>query len=1163
VLPHVLQQQIESLHRAFFLAFVTEGADISRQEAVRRYLSVKHRVARHTGHFGIVNNRLFAGRRELLVPYLVGATLVVSRIRHDGTETRVERDVPSGVICTDTLLKDLGSFSGDVVDLEPDIFGFEADQAEVIRISRVRDLGDLLQRVNETTNRTQAIYYLRFLVARLCNPAFEGLVGAKNLQPEVRNLLQQLVLLLNAPLARRIPVLVRLLVRNISGLVLKPSLIDRLWNDTIDLAELHVAGSDVANELRRSTHHALGKRTLLLARAYLEYLQAGETTGLAELGHVSVGAADERARGSKKARRVVARVVEDLEGLLGTSEVVSRIRDWQSDYDDALLRCEFGKSLLDETEEILRGIRERNRWVYFHHLRIVKAKGEDFSGPAAEKRAFLQGMTALLDVRPDDSSFAPDRATEAVRSLIDAFVQGIRQAYQGDLFPALESVLAAYGGQRFLETFQKIRELRETVSDLITRGGFTEQRYYLYQLDCLLEEMGYLCLAHVSTEYEERGLDLKRCLWIIRTSVLNLAYDGAHSRELVDLAAMLIDPRRTHDEVGNLLAYIQRDYHKIVQRITAPYERMQGRLGLDDEELRVVLGNMKRYMHDLNSMVHFCDLARSHILEHVPDPARPVDPSAPARHPGEEELEVLHLSHTDRIRSWMADGRESPGLRERFGGKGSGLAYISHLDVPTRDGFILPTAVAKAGLHEGDPHWLKAQLARHLRILEEDIAARDGSPKRYGQRERPLLLAVRGGSVFSMPGILPTVVFVGLNDDIASALAEDDAWHAYDSYRRFLATFARAVWGINIEAFDLVDDAKRRCGVKYKKDLPWEVMRDVAETSKAILRRKGYQRQLEAVLENPFKQLLDAVLAVISSWSRATPDRYRRIKGICHSWQTAVVVQEMASGNRQNREVRVGMDEAVASLTGVVPHTRITDLGVRALAGEIKFSAAGDDLVGGVTHPTSFRPIGTLGTLMPILHRRLRHTVAKLRRFQGTDQEIEFTVERGVLSVLQSRSAEFAAEQETAAFEDPGEEATRGIGIRGGAFRGLVAFDEADWRQLSEAELEPQGDVDGVLMVVENPTPDDIPLILQAAGLLTAKGGSSSHAAVAINGIERAYSAVMSAVGLRVDTRKHEAIITDESGRVRHRFARGDAVSIHGTTGEVYIGSRPLQVKNL
>jgi pyruvate,orthophosphate dikinase len=340
-------------------------------------------------------------------------------------------------------------------------------------------------------------------------------------------------------------------------------------------------------------------------------------------------------------------------------------------------------------------------------------------------------------------------------------------------------------------------------------------------------------------------------------------------------------------------------------------------------------------------------------------------------------------------------------------------------------------------------------------------------------------------------------------------------------------------------------------------------MKEVAEESKQVLRELGLGKELDAILADPFSQLVGAVNAVFDSWETGTAARFRDIKGICHSWHTAVSVQEMAFGNRTNESVESGLDETKASLTGVIPRTFPTDAGVRAFEGEFKFSAAGDDLVSGMTYSDSFRSIGDLQQLMPTLETRLKHAIAKVRRFMGTDQEIEFTVERGVLSVLQTRRAEARLDQATDRFLEPGDPATRGLGVRGGGFRGMVAFDDADLSELSAVDLSEREDVDGVLLVIENPTPADIPMIISAGGLLTARGGSTSHAAVAINGIEnRDYSGVVSAMNLDVDAERHEATIRDESGAVLYRLRKGDVVSIHGTTGDVYIGSRRLQRTN-
>jgi pyruvate,orthophosphate dikinase len=189
-----------------------------------------------------------------------------------------------------------------------------------------------------------------------------------------------------------------------------------------------------------------------------------------------------------------------------------------------------------------------------------------------------------------------------------------------------------------------------------------------------------------------------------------------------------------------------------------------------------------------------------------------------------------------------------------------------------------------------------------------------------------------------------------------------------------------------------------------------------------------------------------------------------------------------------------------------------------------------------------------------MLERKLNHISARLRRYLGSDAEIEFTVERGVLSVLQTRSAQAEHHFSPRTFKDPGPASGQGIGISGGAFRGVVAFNENDVRQLRESGAAKQQGVDGVLLLLENPIPDEIPLILSVDGLLCARGGSTSHAAVAVHGIDdKPYAAVLGVPELRMESDTAELV--GEAGRVTRGIRMGDLISIHGQTGEVFIGS--------
>ncbi|MEW6746784.1 MAG: PEP/pyruvate-binding domain-containing protein [Planctomycetota bacterium] len=1153
------REALSTLNKALFDSY-WRGNRLQTQEALRLYFSTKAAIARHFSNFGFVNNHLLKTDGQLIAPYLVGDTIIIYAVNDGGERILANRRFPRGQIFTDRLVEDLCGVSGAVVDLEPEIMVLDVDQAESFHVARLRDIAALLERVNESVNRNAAVYQLRYLVSRLCNLSLKAMVRAKNLRPEVTLVTRQVAWLLNGRLGARLPLLMRILVRNLSILVGRPNLIDRVWNDTIALAEVHLRGSAIVNELRRSSHHALGRRTLVLAEAYLDFLQTGDHRKLAGLGFDAPAPADLEARHREKPLRIVERVVDDLRKLLGSSETITRIKQWQETYSEALLQGELGNRIETDLETFIsKGIRTGNRWVYFHHLRLVREKARSFSEPDEVVEPFHRDLDRLDAMVPDGEGFDAALAERTARAAVAAFVDGIQRYYREELFAALDAIMDRYARREFLETATMCHELRDRIHASVERGGFPEQRYLLLQLDCLLEEMGYLALRQIATRYRESVPDLVECRKIIRLCVLNLEFDGLVSCELGDLAAMLVEPGRDDAELLNVLESIERCYHRIRQRVTVPYEKMRHRLGLSEDELRTVLANMQRYMHDLNSMVHFSNIAETALRKILAGRARKVPVEGGERPPADEAIEVIHISHREHIAARINEREEGRNLRALYGGKGSGLLYISYMNIPTRDGFILPTSVTRSGLHERDPGSLQRLVAEHLATLEQDIGTHTGVRRRFGDTSCPLLLAVRGGSVFSMPGILSTVVFVGMNDRIAEVLAQDGPWGAYDSYRRFLASYSLAAWGIDLNALDLVEEAKRRYGVSQKTDLPWEAMRRVAEDYKAVLRDKGFGRELDEILERPEKQLFGAISAVWKSWAKRTASRYREITGICDSWHTAVIVQEMAFGNRANAEIRLGMDETSVSLTGVIPHTVVTEQGTRQLTGEFKFSAAGDDLVEGVIAQDSLGSLDELRDLMPMLHRRLRHIVAKLRRLMGMDQEIEFTVDRGVLSVLQTRTAASASDQAPDRFVEPGEPIAMGLGVRGGGFRGIVAFDDADLQEMKGLDRSGRDDVDGILMVLENPIPDDIPVIISADGLLTAKGGSTSHAAVAVNSIEdRHYSAVMSASGLRVNAKKREALFVDERGNVLHCVRKGDILSIHGTSGEVYIGTREL-----
>jgi hypothetical protein len=1150
------QEHISSLNRALVAAYLTPGSEEEHQQeyktTLRCYLKTMTFLGRRYRMFEIANHRIFRAKDTLIVPYDAHGSMSIYALRADSEQLIKQLRLPHGTLVTDALVAELAGLQGEVIDLEKEIYHLHVDDMPTIQVARLRDLAGLLRRLNNCGSRHEAVYVLRFLVARLCSSSYRGMPGAKNLKPEISRVRMELAEFMNGPFAERLRLPTSILVRSISGLVSQPKLIDEVWQNTIDLAEVHVRGSTITNEIRRSTHHAMGKHTLKLAQAYSQWLQTGEAD-FPDPEREVPGPSDEAARSQDSVLALVNRIVSNLEQLLGSSQIARRLAEWRDTYANELVRCESTNTLEEELESLVsKGIQAQNQWVYQHRLRSLASKLRDGAWTADAREPFETSLKSLQETLPGDADFAADKTETETRKAVNTFCMRIRHDHQDALFSELDELLELYKGSTQFEAFERSCSLRRELETLVGSGVFSTQRYLLHQLDCILEELGFFALRHVASGYLEHGVAMEECLHIVHLCAGNLDRDGLFSRELWDLSAMLVNPARRPSELLDVLEQIQRNYHRLVHRVSNAYEVMAEHLGYGTDEMRAVLANFQRTMHDLNSLVHFSDLARGYLSDSDRDPAEIQNSGA-----GGDPWDFVHLSHDSDIK-YRVENRQAASLQARYGGKGSGLIYIAYLGIPTRDGFIIPTVLPRLNLHNREQERFEREVMQHVRLLESDIERNEGISLRLGDPKAPLLLAVRGGSVFSMPGMLATMVFVGMTDDIAESLALEDEWYAWDAFRRFLVSFASAVWNFDLEALDLVEKAKRRLGVALKTDLPGDAMREVVESSKDAIREAGHADQLELILNDAELQLQTALQAVHLSWDCSRARQYRVIKHLSEGWHTAAIVQHMASGNRTNRqELKPGIDEMSISLTGVIPNTRMQTTGFREFTGDVKFSACGDDLVGGITAAKSFEPVQRLHALAPMLERKLNHVSARLRRFLGSDAEIEFTVDRGVLSVLQARSAQMDTQYHPRTFEEPGTASGRGIGISGGAFRGMVAFNEVDVKRLTALVDEQDTEVDGVLLVLENPVPDEIPLILSVNGLLAARGGSTSHAAVCVHGIEdKPYSAVLGAAELRVSADK--ATLVGADGEARHTVHAGDVLSIHGQTGEVFVGSRKI-----
>jgi pyruvate,orthophosphate dikinase len=492
------------------------------------------------------------------------------------------------------------------------------------------------------------------------------------------------------------------------------------------------------------------------------------------------------------------------------------------------------------------------------------------------------------------------------------------------------------------------------------------------------------------------------------------------------------------------------------------------------------------------------------------------------------------------------------GGRELLGGKGIGLAEMTQLGVPVPSGFTITTDACRAYLAGGGlPEGLEAEVDEHVRRLE----ARAG--KRFGSSDDPLLVSVRSGAAVSMPGMMDTILNLGLNDAAAEGLAArtGNGRFAFDSYRRLIQMFGEVVEGIDGHRFEsALASLKQNRGAQHDTDLSADDLRELVETFQEIYREEtGAEFATDARA-----QLLRAVRAVFESWDTPRAQVYRRAHDIPDDLGTAVNVVQMVFGNKGDR-----------SGTGVA-FTRDPSTGESGLYGEFLANAQGEDVVAGIRTP---QPIEAMRDVLPRAFDQLVETMRRLEEHYRDMQDIEFTVEDEQLFLLQTRSAKrtaAAALKAAVAMVDEGlitrEEAVgridpaqldqllhpmidpaaaldvvaKGLNASPGAASGAIVFD-AD-TAVERAKAGP------VILVRWETTPDDIHGMIAAEGILTVHGGMTSHAAVVARGMGK--PCVAGCDGLSLEGGR--ATI---GGRV---LEEGEVITIDGGTGRVFVGEVPL-----
>ncbi len=506
--------------------------------------------------------------------------------------------------------------------------------------------------------------------------------------------------------------------------------------------------------------------------------------------------------------------------------------------------------------------------------------------------------------------------------------------------------------------------------------------------------------------------------------------------------------------------------------------------------------------------------------------------------------------------SGKADGTGN--MKDLLGGKGAGLAEMTNAGVPVPPGFTITTEVCNLFYELGKrvPDGLDGEMLDYMKNIEEAL----GGKFRFGDADHPLLVSVRSGSKFSMPGMMDTVLNLGLNDKTIQGLIRmsGNERFAWDAYRRFFQMFGNVVMGIEKDVFEhIIHDVNKKKKVKLDIELTAEDLKGLVDKFKSKVKQVA-KRDFP---QDPWEQLIMARDAVFGSWNNPRAITYRKLNDIPGNLGTAVNVQAMVFGN---------MGETSATGVGF---TRNPSTGAKEFYGEYLTNAQGEDVVAGIRTP---HPIADLEKEMPEVYRQLRDITNRLERHYRDVQDFEFTVQEGKLFMLQTRTGKRTAQAavkiavdmvsegliskeeavlrvEPASLDqllhpiiDPKakiEVIAKGLPASPGAASGKVVFTADEAVKLAKK--------DKVILVRPETTPDDIHGMDAAKGILTARGGMTSHAAVVARGMGK--PCVAGCESIKVDLKAEKFTVGKNTIRM------GDYITIDGATGRVIIGKVPTK----
>ncbi len=823
--------------------------------------------------------------------------------------------------------------------------------------------------------------------------------------------------------------------------------------------------------------------------------------------------------------------------------------------------------------EILRKVCKRNRISISELLEMDSGEAarrisrlRDFPAEHLERVVLILRLHTLLEekysfdsddiLRPLEASFLFSAAE--IRKLQRAISSGNDDLLVTILFGFMRKLKGIILDRQQSEGWENIYHKRHIAAGIPSMyGQYHEKKFEAMGLTFRLERYASRVMERIVSRIELSYVTIKKLRRI--TEILQFFIEGFELRGIVSqslgstiqmLRYSLTSGSFSLEQYINIFQFFMEDIREIItQYFTRTYDEalpivvssMLGNPGKEELKIETAKRSEEFYRDLLSSsfLLQTLDEFMGRICLSMRNMQKAFSPAT-----------ILHVLSYDPDLLISPLDKPTPEMDNKvfLGAKAFFLKKLHSLGIPVPDGFVLTTEVFR---HQ-------AVILEHREMGEEidalvraEVAKLERkSRRRFGDPDKPLLLSVRSGTAFSMPGAMITFLDVGMTRDVAERMSTIPGyeWAAWDSFRRFLQCWGMA-HGIPRDRFDhLMQDTKRTYGVERKIQFSSGQMRELAIRYESLLSAENVRFP-----EEPLRQLKAAILCVLASWSSARAQAYREHLQIAEDWGTAVIVQRMVFGNLGRQ-----------SGTGVVFTGKpgMKTEGVH-LYGDYIPGSQGEDVVSGLVHtyPVAMEEAGngeyrekTMEVRFPKIYARLSEIARELVETHNfPHQEIEFTFESPEpesLFILQARTYNISEEDTTSVFSVPASSMIMvgsGTGIGGGALAGRIAFSMEDIEILSRRYPEER-----LVLVRPDTVPDDIAMVFRCQGLLTARGGVTSHAAVTASQLGK--TCVVNCRDLVVYEHAKECVFGG------HRFRMGDPISIDGRLGYVYKGSYPVEI---